>query len=63
MINQWPQDSSGSVGGMTTDKVPSEIAYEDSKPNPSCLWGFQIPDSMPRMQWIKLGLAPTTNVG
>ncbi|ODM17734.1 hypothetical protein SI65_06522 [Aspergillus cristatus] len=45
VINQWSQDSSSSLGGMTSDKVPSEIAYKDKKPRPGCLWGFQIPNT------------------
>lgn len=63
VINQWPQDSSASLGGMTSDKVPSEITYEDGNDGAVCLWGFQIPDGMPRIQWIKLGLAPDQKLG
>lgn len=48
---------------MTSDKVPSEITYEDDDAGPVCRWGFQIPDSMPRIQWIKLGLAPDEKLG
>ena len=44
---------------MTSDKVPSEVAYK-YEPDPACLWGFQIPDIMPRTQWMKLGLVPDT---
>ena len=47
---------------MTSDKVPSEVAYK-YEPDPVCLWGFQIPDSMPRSQWMKLGLVPDTKLG
>ncbi|KAF9886679.1 hypothetical protein FE257_011193 [Aspergillus nanangensis] len=56
IINQWPQDKAGSIGGMTSEKVPTEIAYEYTQSTPSSLWGFQIPEAMPRHQWIKLGL-------
>lgn len=43
---------------MTSEKVPSELAYkyEDSTPIP--IWGFPIPDDMPRLQFIKLALEP-----
>lgn len=48
---------------MTNEKVPTEVAYEYTQSGPKCLWGFQILDSMPRMQWIKLGLAPDQKLG
>ncbi|PWY74562.1 actin-like ATPase domain-containing protein [Aspergillus sclerotioniger CBS 115572] len=63
IINQWPQNTSGSSDGMTSEKVPSEVTYEYSNSGPKCLWGFQIIDSMPRIQWIKLGLAPDQKLG
>ncbi|RJE19396.1 Hsp70 protein [Aspergillus sclerotialis] len=62
IINQWPQTSSESVEGMTSDKVPSEVAYK-YEPDPVCVWGFQIPHSMPRLQWMKLGLVLDTKAG
>lgn len=58
LINQWPQTSSGSLDGMTSEKVPSDIAYKYEQSRSICLWGFQIPDIMPRMQWLKLGFCP-----
>lgn len=48
---------------MTSDKVPSDIAYEQGETGSRCLWGFQIPESMPCIQWIKLGLAPDQKLG
>lgn len=42
---------------MTSEKVPSDIAY-GYVPSPTTVWGFQIPDVMPRHKWIKLGLVP-----
>ncbi|KAJ9315072.1 hypothetical protein DTO271D3_4525 [Paecilomyces variotii] len=58
LINQWPSTASGSLSGPTSEKVPTEIAFEYSESGPTCLWGFQIPESMPRHQWIKLALDP-----
>ncbi|KAK4910856.1 hypothetical protein LTR66_017403, partial [Elasticomyces elasticus] len=58
IINQWPYDTSGVIGGMTSDKVPSELAYKYKDGIPVPIWGFQIPDSMPRLQFIKLALEP-----
>ncbi|PYI05259.1 actin-like ATPase domain-containing protein [Aspergillus sclerotiicarbonarius CBS 121057] len=63
IINQWPQSTTESSDGMTSEKVPSEVTYEYSKSGAKCLWGFQIIDSMPRIQWIKLGLAPDQKLG
>ncbi|KAJ9284373.1 hypothetical protein DTO021C3_8018 [Paecilomyces variotii] len=59
LINQWPSKASGSFGGLTSEKVPTEIAFEYSESGPTCLWGSEIPESMPRHQWIKLALDPT----
>lgn len=58
LINQWPYSASGVSDGMTSEKVPSELAfnYEGSTPIP--IWGFQIPESMPRLQFIKLAFGP-----
>lgn len=58
LINQWPYSTSGVIEGMTSEKVPSELAfnYEGSTPIP--IWGFQIPESMPRLQFIKLAFGP-----
>ncbi|RAL03428.1 Hsp70 family protein [Aspergillus ibericus CBS 121593] len=63
IINQWPHDDSGSCYGPSSEKVPSEVAYEYNKTGPKCRWGFQIPHIMPRIQWIKLGLAPNEKLG
>lgn len=62
-INQWPQNSSGTLDGMTGEKVPSEVAYKYQESRSICLWGFQIPDIMPRMQWIKLECCPDQKLG
>ncbi|PLB48097.1 actin-like ATPase domain-containing protein [Aspergillus steynii IBT 23096] len=58
VINIWPRNKSGTINGMTSDKVPSEIAYEYDDSGPKSLWGFQIPSDMPRVKWVKLQLAP-----
>ncbi|OJJ46617.1 hypothetical protein ASPZODRAFT_96949 [Penicilliopsis zonata CBS 506.65] len=63
VINQWPDVSSSSLGGKSSEKVPSEIAYRYTNSGPESLWGFQIPDCMPRHQWIKLGLVPDRTSG
>lgn len=43
---------------MTSEKVPTEMAFTYEDPTPKMVWGFQIPDNMPRLQWIKLLLDP-----
>ena len=48
---------------MTSEKVPSEIAYQYDDSGPKYLWGFQIPQSMPRRQWLKLGLPKERKLG
>lgn len=48
---------------MTSEKVPTEVAYEYHQSGPKCLWGFQILDNMSRHQWIKLGLGPSQKNG
>ncbi|EHA22088.1 hypothetical protein ASPNIDRAFT_139705, partial [Aspergillus niger ATCC 1015] len=63
IINQWPQNTSDTCDGLTSEKVPSEVTYEYTKSGKKCLWGFQILDSMPRVQWIKLGLVPDHKLG
>ncbi|KAE8372050.1 hypothetical protein BDV26DRAFT_286274 [Aspergillus bertholletiae] len=63
VINQWPQGPSTSFGGMTSEKVPTEVAYEYGKSGTTCLWGFQIYDCMPHIQWIKLGFAGDRKFG
>lgn len=42
---------------MTSEKVPSDITYTYEHDEPQCIWGYQIPDIMPRIQWVKLELA------
>lgn len=49
---------SGSIGGMTSEKVPTEMAFTYERGTPDTIWGFQIPEVMPRLQWFKLGLDP-----
>ncbi|XRM48602.1 hypothetical protein ABZX51_011515 [Aspergillus tubingensis] len=63
IINQWPQNASDACDGLTSEKIPSEVTYEYTKSGKKCLWGFQILDSMPRIQWIKLGLVPDEKLG
>ncbi|GLI78720.1 hypothetical protein PoHVEF18_007041 [Penicillium ochrochloron] len=58
LINEWPVNMSGSIGGMTSEKVPTEIAFTYERGSPNTVWGFQIPEVMPRLQWFKLGLDP-----
>lgn len=48
---------------MTSDKVPSEVAFTYESSPPKLIWGFQIPDAMPRLQWIKLALDPEQKHG
>lgn len=43
---------------MTSEKVPTEIAFTYERGSPDTIWGFQIPEIMPRLQWFKLGLDP-----
>ncbi|KAL3247710.1 hypothetical protein ABHI18_012298 [Aspergillus niger] len=63
IINQWPQNASDTCDGLTSEKVPSEVTYEYTKSGKKCLWGFQILDSMPRIQWIKLGFVSDRKLG
>ncbi|KAI2787514.1 hypothetical protein POX_f07882 [Penicillium oxalicum] len=58
LINQWPVDNSESLGGTTSEKVPTELAFSYERPSRRILWGFQIPDEMPRLHWFKLRLDP-----
>lgn len=58
VINIWPHNKSDTIDGTTSDKVPSEIAYEYDEEGLKSLWGFQIPSSMPSIKWAKLQLAP-----
>lgn len=59
IIIQWPDSSSGGLEGVSSDKVPTELRYE----NDSCKWGFQVDDFGPRHQWFKLDLDPTQSRG
>lgn len=43
---------------MTSEKVPTELAFEYKGSSPRVVWGFQIPEMMPRLQWFKLRLDP-----
>jgi hypothetical protein len=52
-IVQWP-NTAGSLEGCTSEKVPTELAFDGEK----CRWGFEIDDDEPRYQWFKLGLDP-----
>jgi hypothetical protein len=58
LINEWPVTVSGSIRGMTSEKVPTEIAFTYERGSPNPIWGFQIPEIMPRLQWFKLRLDP-----
>ncbi|KAF7717301.1 Uncharacterized protein PECH_005096 [Penicillium ucsense] len=58
LINQWPLDTSGSRGGMTSEKVPTELAFIYRRSKRKIGWGFQIPETMPRLQCFKLRLDP-----
>ena len=78
-IIQWPDPTSGSRHGITSDKVPtcvsllpiSNIIIKNSLPSSRELqydgdnykWGFQIPDGEQRFQWFKLGLEPGHDLG
>ncbi|KAL9052621.1 MAG: hypothetical protein Q9206_004239 [Seirophora lacunosa] len=52
IIIQWPDNSSGGLEGISSDKVPTELRYNGS----DCQWGFQVDDFGPRHQWFKLDL-------
>jgi hypothetical protein len=54
-IVQWPDANGSSLEGQTSEKVPSQIYYE----NGECVWGFAIPDEKSRYQWFKLDLDPS----
>ena len=53
-IIQWPDAYSGKLEGVTSEKVPTELIYE----NNGMRWGFQIKDREKRHQWFKLSLDP-----
>ncbi|KAL8847996.1 MAG: hypothetical protein Q9221_006958 [Calogaya cf. arnoldii] len=54
-VIQWPDATSGGLEGATSDKVPTEIQYNDQ----GYKWGFQISDFGIRHQWFKLLLDPS----
>lgn len=47
---------------MSSEKVPTELAYNYHDRGRQIVWGFQIPAEMPRLQWIKLELDPKQKV-
>lgn len=57
IIKTWPGGN-----GITSDKVPTELAYEPAPPNsppgtpPAVKWGFQFRPEEPRLRCIKLFL-------
>ncbi|KAL8707785.1 MAG: hypothetical protein Q9220_007237 [cf. Caloplaca sp. 1 TL-2023] len=55
MIYQWPDTMVGSIEGLSSDKVPTELQY--TKPS-KYKWGFQIPPDALRHQCFKLDLSP-----
>ncbi|KAF6221406.1 hypothetical protein HO133_002261 [Letharia lupina] len=52
IIIQWPDATSDSLEGVSSDKVPTEITYDGE----NYRWGFQIKDPEQRHQWFKLAL-------
>ncbi|KAL8653946.1 MAG: hypothetical protein Q9226_003636 [Calogaya cf. arnoldii] len=58
-VIQWPDATSGGLEGATSDKVPTELQYNDQ----GYKWGFQISDFGQRHQWFKLGLDPSQSRG
>lgn len=55
VIIQWPDATSDSLEGVSSDKVPTEIFYDGD----NYKWGFQIEESAQRHQWFKLDLDPS----
>ncbi|KAJ5105552.1 actin-like ATPase domain-containing protein, partial [Penicillium alfredii] len=47
IINQWPSSVSSFIDGMTSEKVPTEVAFTYDGVTPKVIWGFQIPEAMP----------------
>lgn len=58
MIDEWPRSASDPTGRINSEKVPTELAYLSDHAGQDPAWGFEIPNPMPRFQWIKLGLDP-----
>ncbi|KAG0646476.1 hypothetical protein D0Z07_7532 [Hyphodiscus hymeniophilus] len=52
VIETWPA-SFGRQEGTSSEKVPTQLRYTQK----GIEWGFQIPASVERFQWFKLGLA------
>ncbi|RPB17681.1 actin-like ATPase domain-containing protein [Morchella conica CCBAS932] len=53
VISAWP-----SGGNRTSDKVPTEVSYDDRAPG-GYRWGFDIRPGQKRHQWFKLQLDPS----
>ncbi|KAI4195899.1 MAG: hypothetical protein LQ348_002395 [Seirophora lacunosa] len=47
-VIQWPDATSGGLEGATSDKVPTEIQYDEN----GFKWGFQIGEFGKRHQWL-----------
>ncbi|KAL8947714.1 MAG: hypothetical protein Q9222_006038 [Ikaeria aurantiellina] len=62
MVYQWPDTVAGSIEGLSSDKVPTEVQYTTESKR-GFKWGFQIPLDTQRHQIFKLDLCPehTTN--
>ncbi|KAJ6077563.1 uncharacterized protein N7446_000499 [Penicillium canescens] len=58
IIQRWPCNIAGDLGGQTADKTPSELAYNYDNRKVLPVWGAQIPKNMPRLQSFKLDLVP-----
>ncbi|KAL9130078.1 MAG: hypothetical protein Q9217_001637 [Psora testacea] len=54
IIIQWPDSTTGGLEGVSSDKVPTELRYEQDQVR----WGFQVDDFGLRHQWFKLDLDP-----
>ncbi|KAL9101421.1 MAG: hypothetical protein Q9163_003313 [Psora crenata] len=59
IIIQWPDSTTGGLEGVSSDKVPTELRYEQDQVR----WGFQVDDYGLRHQWFKLDLDPTQSRG
>ena len=59
IIDEWPRSISDNLGKVNSEKVPTELAYNYDDNERKIVWGFQIPDEMPRLQWLKLDLDPS----
>ncbi|KAJ5666177.1 uncharacterized protein N7477_008625 [Penicillium maclennaniae] len=52
-----------SHNGVSSEEVPSEVAYTDKDSKQEMFWCFQIPTSLPRLRWVQLGLDPDQKHG